>query len=151
MHLKKDDERRITEILLAYWNKRRGDRLFPSPQEINPKDLTEIWDNCFMIRLVSDPEEEDEFRYTYLGSSIVAAYGDNLTGADIYTSLMSPSGARIADIFDKVATSKKPLVESSEFLNTQNVIIRYRQCVLPLGEKEDEVTHLIGGMRWSAG
>lgn len=146
-----NDGRRITEVLLSYWTELKGDRLFPTASEISPKALEDIWDSCFMLKLIDDPEEEDEYKYTYLGSSIIAAYGDNLTGANVYTSLMSPSSGRITDFFDRVVYSKKPLIEESEFLNIQNVIIRYRQCVLPLGDTNDKVDHLLGGMRWVAG
>lgn len=145
-------ERRITERLMAYWTSRKGERVFPALSDIDPKDLEDIWDHCFLIQVLQTPvgDEDEIYRYTHLGESIVAAYGHTIIGADIYTSLMSPSGGRITDFFDKVVASSTPLTEESEFLNTQNIIIRYRQCVFPLGENKGRVDHLLGGMRWIA-
>lgn len=141
-------EQRITKRLMAYWHEHKGTKLLPRDSDINPAALQDVWDDCFVVEVKMDASPGDEFRYSYLGPSIIAAYGDNVTGADIQTSMLSPSGGHVTDIFEKVIETKKPIIQESEFLNAHKILVRYRQCVLPFGDGDGNVTRLLGGVRW---
>ncbi len=142
--------RRITRRLLAYWEAAKGDRPFPALTDIQPEMLSDIWDACFLVQVKHTANPGEQYKYIYLGPSIIAAYGNEATGGNINTSLLSKHSGHITDVFDKVVDTGKPLVEESEFRNLNGIMVRYRQCVLPLGEFNDDIDHLLGGMKWKA-
>lgn len=137
-------ERRITLRLLAYWEKIRGDRELPAEVDIRSQDIEDLWDSCFLVR-VADLDKPD-YNYTYLGKDIVEAYRSGLSAGDP-GAMVSPNARKLSAGYNRVIVTAKPLLEEGEFRNLHNDIVKYRQCLLPLGE-EGAVTAVFGGMRF---
>lgn len=137
-------ERRITLRLLAYWEKARGNKLMPREQDIDPDHIEDLWDHCFLIHL-KDLQKEG-YHYTYLGEAIKMAYQGGLSEADT-NGLVSPNAAHLADCYMEIMHSRKPLVDEGEFRNGHGDLVKYRQCLLPLGDGET-VDAIFGGMRY---
>lgn len=142
-------QHRSQEILLGYWNDLRGDRAFPSESELNPDDLSEIWESCFLISN-DEVTRRIGYRYSFLGTDLIGAFGDDMTHHDVAMRLLSTARVPNARKFDEVLTAKHPVIDESEFTNLMGVTIRYRAALLPLGNDKGEVTHIIGTMRWKA-
>lgn len=137
-------ERRITLRLLAYWEKLRGQNKMPTEADIDPDDLQDLWDYCFLIH-VKDLAKPD-YNYTYLGKAIQQAYQGELNDDDV-GAIASPNAGKLADSYAKVIATISPLLEEGEFANLHNDMVKYRQCLLPLGEG-DRVDAIFGGMRF---
>ncbi len=140
---------RFHERLNEYWDVLRGDRLFPSENEIDPDDLMDIWPACFLIS-IDDVTRRLGYRYSYLGESLVEAYGDDISNPDVALKLVSSANAPMINKFDEVRKTKAPVIDESEFVNLKLLNIRYRTCLLPLGTNQSDITHIIGCMRWKA-
>lgn len=141
------EERRLTDQLYTYWKMVKGDRDLPREQDINLADLQDIWDHCFLLQVKKNSELID-YRYIYIGESIIEAYGDDLTGQSVYAKLVSPETAAVISKFDKVLESQVPVFDESEFVNLQGITIKYRQCLVPLGARSGVVDYIMGGMTW---
>jgi hypothetical protein len=141
------EEHRYHRRLRKYWDGLRGENPFPRENQINPDDLEDIWSSCFLIS-IDDVTRRVGYRYSYMGQELVAAYGDDLTFPDITQNLISTAKAPMAEKFDEVVREGKPMIDESQFVNSKNVSIRYRSCILPLGTAEGTVTHILGCMRW---
>jgi hypothetical protein len=137
-------ERRLTLRLVAYWERLRGERPMPSENDIDPEDLAELWDFCFLVQ-VKDLAKKD-FNYTYLGSAIVEAYRGGLSGDDP-TALVTPDPKKLAFNYTRVINTKLPVIEEGEFSNLRGDTVKFRQCMLPLGQGP-EVEAIFGGMRF---
>lgn len=137
-------ERRITLRLMAYWEKMRKLNSMPTEADIDPDDLQDLWDYCFLIH-VKDLDKPD-YNYTYLGKAIQEAYQGALAG-DEGADIASPNADKLAHSYNKVIETRSPLLEEGEFLNMHNDVVKYRQCLLPLGEG-DKVDAIFGGMRF---
>jgi hypothetical protein len=137
-------ERRITLRLLAYWEKLRKDRDMPHEDDINPDDIEDLWDRCFLVH-VQDLDKTD-YNYTYLGQAIIDAYRHGLSKDDP-TGMASPNANDLAHGYAKVLKTKKPLLEEGEFLNLHQEVVKYRQCLLPLGEN-GKIEAVFGGMHF---
>lgn len=144
------NEKRINEKIQSYWESMKGDRAFPKEADINPEDIEDIWDSCFLVHV--DPHKDDqEFKYTYLGQSLVEAYGDDLNNREICERLVYPSNMSLVHKFKEIIATKAPVTEDSEFTNTKGMLIKFRSCMLPLGKEDDSsVQYIIGGMKWKA-
>jgi hypothetical protein len=137
---------RYHELLLGYWNRLRGDRAFPRENEINPEAIADIWSYCFLIS-VDEVTSRLGYRYSYLGKDLVAAYGDEVNFPEITSRLLSSTGSSMMQKLNDVLQRRQPVVDESEFTNIQNVKVKYRSCMLPLGDNGC-VTHILGCMRW---
>src|SRR5262245_24697363 len=100
-------ERRVTLRLVAYWEKLRGDRPMPSEDEINPDDLADLWDYCFLIHV---HQNMSGYRFNYLGSALVDAYQGPLSEKESGR-MITPDPAGHARNFAKVLKTRQPLIE----------------------------------------
>ena len=136
-------ERRLTSRLLAYWERVRGDRLMPTENDLNPDgDISDMWDDCFLIH-VSDIEM-DGYNFIFLGDNIrVSLVGEDTEPTRIWDAL---NVKRLAPSIQQVLEKKAPLLDEGETYNDANQLVKYRQCLLPIGEG-DKVLAIFGGMR----
>jgi hypothetical protein len=137
-------ERRITIRLLAYWEKLRGLRPMPTEEDIDPDYLNDLWDYCFLVH-VKDLDKPD-YNYTYLGSALQAAYQGELTG-DKLPDIATINASKLTGNFAKVIEKAAPWQGEGQFINLHNDVVKYRQCLLPLGEN-GVVDAVFGGMRF---
>lgn len=119
-------------------------REMPVENDIDPDALRDIWDHCFLIQ-VRDLAQED-YNYTYLGDAIRESYRTGLSEADD-APIASPNAARLNEAYLHVIATRAPLIEEGEFTNYAGHLIKYRQCLLPLGENR-HVLAILGGMRF---
>lgn len=135
---------RMTERLLNYWRHLSVDGALPKESDINPDDLKDVWDSCFLINV-----KDNRFRYDYLGKQLVEAYGDDLSGHEISTTLLYPDSPTLFNAMQEALTLKQPVEDEGEFTNKYGVIVRYRSVVIPLVQAHEETpTYILGGMRW---
>jgi hypothetical protein len=138
-------ERRITLRLLGYWEKLRGTRSMPAEQDVDPADLHDLWDCCMMVR-VKDVHNND-YQYSYIGQSIMDTYSLGVQGEEEGGSITSLNGGSLVAGCKKVIETAKPLLDEGEFYNRRNELVKYRLCLLPLGDG-DVVQAVFGGMRF---
>jgi hypothetical protein len=144
MDVQSTSERRVTIRLLSYWEKLRKGRVMPAEGDIDPDHMGDLWDHCFLIH-IKDLEKEG-YSYSHLGEEIKNAYQGGLS--DTYTDgLISPNAARLTDCYMEIIESRKPVIDVGEFRNGRGDLVKYRQCLLPLGSG-DKVEAIFGGMRY---
>ncbi len=137
-------ERRITVRMLSYWERLRGDRPMPAEENIDPDDLDDLWDCCFLIH-VKDLDKPD-YNYTYLGDDIAHMLNEGiLEEEEVYEKTTKIS--ELTKNYRKVVETRKPVLEEGEFLNIAGTTVKFRQCLLPLGEG-DNVVAILGAVRF---
>jgi hypothetical protein len=140
---------RINERLRSYWDELRGARPFPSEREVDFTALDAVWKSCFLVK--RDETQQIPFAYIYLGSDLIAAYGDDLGAREICERLVFPSSMSLLHKFEEVVNTRAPVQQEDSFTNTKGLLIKYRSLMLPLGDETNEnVQFIIGGMRWKA-
>jgi hypothetical protein len=137
-------ECRITLRMLAYWEKLRGDRLMPTVSEFKSEDIQDRWGSCFLLPLV-DGKLPDHYN-TYIGKDILNAYNQGLSEYDDNRLISADISTFILN-HRKVIQECKPLLEEGEFRNILLGTIKYRQCLLPLGQ-DGKVEAIVGGMHF---
>lgn len=138
---------RINERLLAYWREAKPAAGLPLESDIDPKTLEDIWDSCFLIHIGGT----EGYEYLMLGSALVDAYGDDLTGKVVCEQLLYPHPKPLLRAFEEVVRSAEPLIEENSFTNPGGLLIKYRSCLLPLAKYNGgAVAYIFGGMKWKA-
>lgn len=137
-------ERRLTVRLLSYWEKLRRDRPMPGEQDLDPEHIKDLWGHCFLVHLKD--VDKPGYHYTYLGPEIRSAYTGGLPDEEV-GELISPNAAKLTECYKEIRQSRKPLIDEGEFRNARGDLVRYRQCLLPLGSGA-EVDAVFGAMRY---
>lgn len=141
-------EHRSHTQLRKYWDSLRKNRPFPRESDIDPDAIADIWPSCFLVSIDAVTRRLGVYRYSYLGEKIIEAYGDNGSDSDVASYMMSATDIPMIEKFDEVRDTKKPVIDEAEFINKRHLKVKYRTCLLPLGHTENEVSHIIGCMRW---
>lgn len=141
-------ERRINKRLLSYWKDLISNNMngLPSEQDINPDNIDDIWDNCFLISF-----KNNKFKYDYLGKALIdIEKGSSQLSKAIYNELVNPDESNIISIVKEVITSKNSISQESEITNQYGMVVKYRRCFVPLTDEKGNVNYVLGGIRWSA-
>ena len=135
-----DSERRQALSLVHYWDHLRGERPMPIEDELDMEhDLVKhIWDQCFVVQLRDVNTGRPEFNYTYLGPTIVSAYDDELAGAEV-EGMVSLNASKLMGAYQEVIDTVRPVLHTGEFDNGRGSVIKFRQCLLPLGVENVDV------------
>ena len=141
-------ERRISERLLSLWNELRGDAEFPQESALDIQRLNDYWESCFIVE-ITERDKERDYKYSYLGTSIIDAYGDDLTGKEVYNHLIAPYSEMLVLKFETVGGDLATVTDEAEFTNLKGAQIRYRQCLVALGGTHGRVVFILGTMTWS--
>jgi len=140
------DERRINVQLLKYWEslKDASGRAFPSENSINASEIPER-ESCFLV--IVEKMADLKFKFDFLGKNLIEAYCEDFTGLDVESQITSDVGVKLGQHFRTVYANKSPLIVEDEITNKDNMIIKSRTCLLPLGDGET-VNFILGGVKW---
>lgn len=139
-------DKRITVVLRKYWDYLREERAFPTEREINPAEIADIWENCFIVEANNNSRKED-YIYKYIGKKIIQAYGEDLTGMAV-DKMVAPEAGHLAEEYEKVLGIKRPVLDEGTLKAPNKGVIKYRQILLPLGENGIKITAILGGMSY---
>jgi hypothetical protein len=137
-------ERRFPMVLVRHWDRWRADRPFPSEQALDPDVLGEKWRYCFLVQ-VRDILNVRDYNYTYLGEGIIRAYQDGEVDGE-YATMVGMNASKLTHSFTRVMETRAPVLEEGEFYTLKGRRVRYRQCMLPLGEDGQAVDAIFGGI-----
>lgn len=144
-----DLHHRCHDQLLTYWKKLCNGRDFPRECDIDPDEISDIWDYCFLISL-DDVVKRIGYRYSYMGAALVGAFGDDVNNPDMALRLLSSTRVPNIKKIEEVLNKKHPVIDEGEFTNAHHMNVRYRTCIVPLCYDDGQVSHLFGVMRWKA-
>ena len=133
---------RAVDILKAYWLLAKGERKFPELEDISMSELENIWPSCFIAEA-----QNGKFVYTYFGEEMTDAYAENLEGQQIVDDLLYPETPELSHKMIEALNVDEPMVFDGALINRENVDIKFRKVLLPLGVGS-KVTHLLGSMIW---
>lgn len=137
-------ERRLNMRLMAFWWDKRADRRFPSVEDFDPQELSDVWTHCFTLH-PQDPFEQSVFRY--VGDSIAA--GSGINGAEITVdklgenSLLDHATRNVGEVL----TQQIPVIRSGEFVNEEGETAMFRSILLPLSQDQATINCVVGGAR----
>lgn len=132
------DERRLVLRLLAYWQDLRGDRPFPTPDEIDPAIIGDDWRSCILVEL-SDHPNGPVFRH--LGDEL-AVPGFDATGRPI-ESCPAPSLARAAMTYMDKVTDRRVPISMGGSLDLDDGALLHRSIVMPLSSDGETIDFLL--------
>lgn len=133
-------ERRHAMRVVGYWDHLRGERPMPVEDDIDIEDpaIQDLWDHCFVVQLRDVELNIPEFNYTYLGPKIIHAYEDELANVEV-DGMVSMNASKLVSAYQQVVDNVRPVLHAGEYDNGAGSLIKFRQCLLPLGKDKVEV------------
>jgi len=137
-------ERRLPWRLLMYWQKKRGARIMPEENDIDPEELGGDWGRCFLLQS-RDIFNVVDYNFTYLGAKILQDYENTMLDAH-NEFVVGPNASQLSRYFRRMLDSRVPMLDSGELATSQGQRVIFRQILLPLGGASEEVSAIFGGM-----
>ena len=134
------NERRVVGRALAHWDKLRGDRRFPSHEDITPAAANGLSENIFVIALRGS-EDEDEIVSS--GNAFKSALKFDPVGKKV-TEIMPSAKDKGLSFCRTAAALKKPIADIGRFTNVDGEEVRYRSILLPLSDDQENINYLLG-------
>lgn len=137
-------ERRLNMRLMAFWWDRRAARRFPSVEDFDPAELSDVWCHCFTLHR-HDPCGQCEFRFVGETIAEMSRLADTEITVDEVTknSLLDHATRNI----EQVLAQQVPVIHSGEFVNEAGERVMFRSILLPLSADQVAIDHVVGGAR----
>jgi len=139
---------RLTDYLEEFWNMHRGDRRFPSLDSIVDEYIDEkTQDDVFIIDVIHQSHNH-HFATRYMGENVQKLHED-VTDRENAEKAINNFIEAYKQHFERVITSRRPIVQNIEIHQGINKVLKYRQILLPLGDSDNEpINAILGGMRY---
>jgi hypothetical protein len=142
------EEQRLTVRLTRYWESVRKNKPFPQFEHLNTEAIADLWKQCFVTSVVVR-ESGYQYKYEYMGETVIEAYGRNLAGTVVsHKAGTQFPGAMVAKKMNELIAERRPLEADGQFVNENGKLIKYRACFLPFGEEEKGITHILAGLSY---
>lgn len=131
-------QRRVIWQLLDYWERKRGDRDFPSLDDIDPEEIAELWPYCFIL----DVENFRDVPYFhYLGPKLARYSGVFLSGRhDWSRTLLKKAVCH----YQEALTRRAPVLVEEDLTQYDNKRLLFRSVLLPLSDDGVTIKFLFG-------
>ena len=92
-------------------------------------------------------KNNEDYKYKYLGTNIIKAYGEDLTGLNV-NRMAAPEAGHLAEKYETVLALKRPVIDEGEITLSKIEVIKYRQILLPFGDDGINISSIFGGMSY---
>ena len=124
---------------LEYWRQAKGDRLFPSKGDLNPRDMVKYLRHIHLHAVL----KENLFGVRLIGTAMVDALGQDMTGEVCSPDSTHPVARRMAYILQRVVDTRRPVLMTSERAAAPRArFARLEMIGLPLSESGEKIDHV---------
>jgi hypothetical protein len=133
----------VTRKGLEFWERLRGARAFPARGEISPRDMADMLRNAVLVKVL---DGGNEFEFRIVGDAIVVAQGASFKGMTLVQidEVLPGYGTMLRAVYRLVVDFQEALAFRGWFeRRADNRAFFHESLVLPLGESEAEVDHIL--------
>jgi hypothetical protein len=129
---------------LDYWNRLKGERRYPSRQDLTPRDLAPLLRNVVLIRVLG---EGADYEYRIVGDAHVISHGFSMQGLKVSdVDKYSPGyGPVLKSLYDRAARRREPYAFRGwmERGEKHKQYIYSESLFMPLGPDDATVDHVL--------
>ncbi|MBY0355632.1 MAG: hypothetical protein K2Q12_07875 [Rickettsiales bacterium] len=145
------NELRMTTRLLELWNRLSHDNSLPDYAKLNVTSIDDLWQNCMVlvpIPKASSSRAQTTLKLHHVGRKVSDVIGNASVGNYIVSRARQFAGEKIIHRIDDIIEQPMPIEESGQFINDKSKVVKYRSCLLPFGNSQEGVTHVLVGLTW---
>ena len=133
----------LLKTLYRYWSDKRRGRAMPSRSDIDLLELPGLLPKLMLLDALGGTDGP-RFRYSMLGSDLVARLGRDPTGRFVDEALEGAHRQFMLGLYAEAWQSKGPAMAESQYLSENQVAFSCRRLVMPLSNDGQTVSHLLG-------
>ncbi len=133
-------ERRLSLRILTYWRGLRDQRADPGLSDVDPESISDMWPCCLVLKV--EGCESDPIIAT-CGHELQEHGGEDLTGKPLSADPPQSLVANGASFFQQVLSKRVPITYGDKYTNAEGNEVLFRSAILPLGENDEAITHLL--------
>ena len=134
----------ILRQALHYWNRLRGERLYPSRQDVTPRDVAPLLRNLVLIRLIDGGQD---YEYRIVGDAHVISHGFSMQGQRVSEiDAISPGyGPVLKSLYDRAVRKREPYAFRGwmERGEKHKQYIYSESLFMPMGPDEATIDHVL--------
>lgn len=145
--------RRTNDRVLSWWREMRGDRRYPTLDEVVEvrdhlrDDSGSLMDNLFIVYFDGAPQDSV---FTAGSGVLDSVCGTETTGRRVDECLPADLRDSMLGFVRTISKTCKPIAVSSRFTTEGGEEVLYRSIYLPLSREDESVDHLIGAFSCKA-
>ncbi len=121
------------KCIYKYWLKIKGEKSFPSRDDINPADIPAVLPHITLVRV----EDSGRYKLTLVGSENVKANGEDVTGKYLDEIPLLKKYAK--ERYDWLVENKKPYIYQGDLKWSTKRFLDYSIIGLPLSNDNEKV------------
>ena len=134
-------EERLAFIKSLWHAKRQGNGL-PARTDLDPAEFHRLWPITFLLER---DEDASDWCVRFAGSAYGSVYGREITGAQVSDIVPISLAPQVLDDLRRCAKVREPIVLDGETnWPDRGNVYRYQRVLLPFGDGDGRVTHLLG-------
>ena len=133
----------VTRKGLDLWGRSRGTRPFPTRAEMSPRDMADMLRNIVLVKVLDGGRE---FEFRIVGDAMVVAQGCSFMGMNLaqIDEVFPGYGTMLRGVYAHIVDHQEALAFRGWFeRRADNRSFFHETLVLPLGESEAEVDHIL--------
>jgi len=141
-------ERRLSVRLLDYWNELRGDRRYPSPDDIHFEEVPELAEFGFTMSIGASGSSP---KIHYLGTELKEHINMFRTGEVAPESENKALSLALNDAirrYTEVADREGPVAFESDSFDVPGTQFAYRAIMLPFSRDNEQIDFVLGAIRY---
>lgn len=131
-----------SQLIYAYWNDVRGDRMAPKRFEIEPSRIAAILPDTFILERV----DGETARFRLAGTRLCESFGTEFRGANFYDFFGAEDRATLKRQFSVIARQGAVGLFALEAETAAGKVARFEIVVLPLVHTRDSVDRFLGAV-----
>lgn len=133
-----------TAELLAYWSSKRGMRLMPSRQDIDPIEIPKLLPFVSLFDITPGAPLEQRYRVRLFGTKLVDLHERDWTGRSFFEVTARETALRIVQSIEFVVNHRHPWFVSGRFELRPEYVgkhagVPYESLLLPLSRDQENV------------
>lgn len=133
-------KQKTNQLLYAYWNEVRGERMAPRRFEIEPGRIAQILPETFILERV----DHATYPYRIAGTKISDQFGVEHRGTNFLSDWIDDDRLTLAQQLDTVCSRGGALIFDIEAAADERRRATFEFCILPLIHAGDTVTRAVG-------
>ncbi len=143
-----DSERRLTILLVGYWQEARGGRRCPLARDFTALVPAELLADCFTFEPVAGSAATGEGgRFRDIGAAVARVSGIAGTEIALADALPHSSLGVVGKLLGQALQEGTPVLDEGAFEDAGGASRLYRATLLPLENEAGEIALVIGGAR----
>lgn len=127
---------------IGYWRRLKGDRAYPSRQQLSPRDIAGLLRNVILVKVIGNGED---YEFRIVGDAHVQMSGFNMQGNHMRDlKRISPGFAiMLQRLYERVLTTRAPFALRGVMDRPGQPPIASESVLMPLGPDDSTVDHIL--------